>query len=109
MRILDKESLELDQRTVVPSMRSWVGERDGGMKLVRAYTFCFLALVAACGFSGCATTSSYEQQMRAQQEEEKRKADWEQMNWAQKTGSYVVYFIMEALAGLGSSGASFQP
>lgn len=81
------------------------------MKIVRVYTFWFLALVAACGFSGCATTSgrSYEQQMRAQQEEQKRKADWEQLNWAQKAGSYFVYIITEALGGLGSGGAGFQP
>ena len=81
------------------------------MKIVRAYTFCFLALVAACGFSGCATTSSgsYEQQMRAQQEEEKRKADWEQLNWAQKAGSYFVYITIEALGGLGSGGVGFRP
>ena len=75
------------------------------MKNIRRFLFCGLAAAVCCMWSGCATTQSYEQQMRARDE----KAAWDQLTACEKAGIYCGWWMEAVLYGMGSSGASFRP
>jgi hypothetical protein len=64
-----------------------------------------LALAVLCICLGCATTASYEQQMRAREE----KAAYDQLPFSQKVTDYLANCAVFMLYGLGSSGSSFKP
>jgi len=55
------------------------------MKNIRRFLFCGLAATVCCMWSGCATTQSYEQQMRARAE----KAAWNQLTPCEKADAYL--------------------
>jgi len=55
------------------------------MKNIRRFLFCGLAATVCCMWSGCATTQSYEQQMRARDE----KAASGQLTPCEKADAYL--------------------
>jgi len=68
------------------------------MKTLRTYMVCCLFLVSVF-VSGCATTATYEQQMREREE----KAAWDQLPFCDKAAYYTALYLQWALYAAGSS------
>ena len=62
-----------------------LGSLGKRMKIIRQFVFYCLVLTLCCIWSGCATTQSYDQQMRAREE----KAAWDQMTPCEKADAYL--------------------
>jgi ABC-type microcin C transport system permease subunit YejB len=67
------------------------------MKKIRVFFLCVILLFGAGSFSGCVT-----------EHQDYSSAQWDDMTWAQKTGCYVWWIILEGIYGVAQGGLSFS-